>query len=1335
MRFLRPLDVFAPRKHFARPFGGRLHAAGGLLLLAAGGVCAQNLDKEHARGGNGLRADGDRGGEPAAATATAKAGIGSSLLTGKGEAARIPIVVGGGGSSGNRWWSAEESGAGTLLTPNDLALESGFEVKDITWFKQWDTLAIHFWGGPVGRSFSNRRASTYIGPGRIGAAVAGSADIAASAYFGPGGPGHGKSIFVFDGERGYEFPAAAASMAGGGFINWVLTPVSPAAAFLDGKTEGAPMLIVIADRGAFPTLAAGAPAGKAAQMDIATGTVSTYNIGNSHVLYAPTISTLAAGSDDRIGGTMQIRKLDYHADTGTIEMYCVPVEGTAQTARDYFSAAGEGASKSLYFASDESFVEVPYAAFQPSRTSLNGRTVFFDFEPTAPQGLFLEALAKRAGAIRFWLLIADPGQKIVTTELPPTARLTASPLTVERGRSAVLTWSTTNARSAAIDNGVGAIAPVAAGSATAAPTETTTYTLTATGAEGISPAAASAGITVTEPGATARLTVSPSRIERGRRSAALSWRTTNARSITIDNGVGAVKPSGSTAVNPKKDTTYRLTATGAKGTSPASARAKVTVVDPPQGQPTVDFFAGRGSAGSYLFEWNVSNTERIVIDSSSDSGSPIISRSKPEAGAWSGSAAALKLSVPTVYTITAYGGAGATPATASIAFNPDPSIEAFTASAVCAVSGGAVTLSWETRNALSLSIDNGVGAVKPVAAGSVTARPTKTTTYTLSAMGAGGTAAARATATVKVCIETSLAAGRGEAARIPIEIGAAGDTWWSAEESNAGTLLTPNDLMLESDLAVKDISWSRQADTLGIGFWSGSSTRPVSSRGAADYFGPEGLGRGKSIFVFDGERGYEFGAAAASPAGRDRIHWRLGSASQAAVFLDGKAEGSPMLIVIADTGAYPALAPAVELPVGRSMPALSGQLARMEIRNAATSANRPYIIFQTHYGGTIPSDLLWADAGEVGGLQYGSDALAQGTNRADRIFYLAYHADAGRVEVQHLGASRNNREFWAFGGAGHNKSLYFCRVPGGSDFAGASCIEAPYSTLAAAGRFWTRWDLASGGARGAFMSSIERGDTVVFAIADPGQAINPTPTAQLTALASTILRGHSTQLTWSTTNAQSAVIDNGVGAVAPVAAGSVTVAPAAATTYTLTATGVTGTATAAATVKVRTGVDTWLAAGKGETARIPIVVGNGGVPGDMWWSAEEGVGALLTPNDLELEPGFAVKHFRGSGGGFVVRFWDGAQEFPIGPDDPRRATQYFTGEGAGAGKSVFVFDGERGYEFAASAIAFSNIGFITWSLPRDSPAEAFLESKTEGTPMLIVIADTGAYPALPPAVE
>ena len=82
---------------------------------------------------------------------------------------------------------------------------------------------------------------------------------------------------------------------------------------------------------------------------------------------------------------------------------------------------------------------------------------------------------------------------------------------------------------------------------------------------------------------------------------------------------------------------------------------------------------------------------------------------------------------------------------------------------------------------------------------------------------------------------------------------------------------------------------------------------------------------------------------------------------------------------------------------------------------------------------------------------------------------------------------------------------------------------------------------------------------------------NQAPTATLTASPTGITSGQTAMLTWTTTNATSASIDNGIGSVTPVSGGSVTVQPSMTTTYTITAMGTGGSVTAQATVTVQPG--------------------------------------------------------------------------------------------------------------------------------------------------------------------
>jgi peptidoglycan-associated lipoprotein len=76
----------------------------------------------------------------------------------------------------------------------------------------------------------------------------------------------------------------------------------------------------------------------------------------------------------------------------------------------------------------------------------------------------------------------------------PTAKLSVNPPSIERGQSATLEWSTTDATSVTID-GIGNVA--VSGSQSVRPAQSTTYRLTATGPGGTE--SATARVTVTNP--------------------------------------------------------------------------------------------------------------------------------------------------------------------------------------------------------------------------------------------------------------------------------------------------------------------------------------------------------------------------------------------------------------------------------------------------------------------------------------------------------------------------------------------------------------------------------------------------------------------------------------------------------------------------------------------------------------------------------------------------------------------------------------------------------------------------------------------------------------------
>ena len=90
----------------------------------------------------------------------------------------------------------------------------------------------------------------------------------------------------------------------------------------------------------------------------------------------------------------------------------------------------------------------------------------------------------------------------------------------------------------------------------------------------------------------------------------LSWTTTRAASVSIDNGIGAVALSGSLSVNPLVTTTYTLTATGPGGAVTSTATITVTPYIIDQQLPSVTtgaaaWFGGKRilAAGAYRIRY------------------------------------------------------------------------------------------------------------------------------------------------------------------------------------------------------------------------------------------------------------------------------------------------------------------------------------------------------------------------------------------------------------------------------------------------------------------------------------------------------------------------------------------------------------------------------------------------------------------------------------------------------------------------------------------------------------------------------------------------------------
>jgi len=183
-------------------------------------------------------------------------------------------------------------------------------------------------------------------------------------------------------------------------------------------------------------------------------------------------------------------------------------------------------------------------------------------------------------ALRTAFIVLDgTGKGMQMAALPGNPILndfSALPLVVFLGESSTLSWDVGNATSLVIDNGVGAVGNHS-GTQEVTPTETTTYTLTASNGNGSTMGEAT--VTVLVDPVINSFTGSSLGIFEGE-EVTLSWNVENFNSLEIDQGIGVVAgPTGMLGVSPTTNTTYILTATN--DTSSVTAEVDVAVYPAP----------------------------------------------------------------------------------------------------------------------------------------------------------------------------------------------------------------------------------------------------------------------------------------------------------------------------------------------------------------------------------------------------------------------------------------------------------------------------------------------------------------------------------------------------------------------------------------------------------------------------------------------------------------------------------------------------------------------------------------------------------------------------------
>ncbi|MBT7698039.1 MAG: sugar-binding protein [Desulfobacterales bacterium] len=318
----------------------------------------------------------------------------------------------------------------------------------------------------------------------------------------------------------------------------------------------------------------------------------------------------------------------------------------------------------------------------------------------------------------------DIARAAVTVTYPePEALINVTPTIIISGESCTLTWSTENAETVSIDNGIGSVD--LNGSISVSPTETITYNVTATGQGGIT----TDSVTVTviyPPGVT--ITALSDTIGSGS-TTSLSWNSNHSDSVIVEPDIGSVTLNGSTDVSPKETTTYTITASGPGGT--ISDSVTVTVIPPPE----VTFTATPNTIGlgtTSILSWNSTYADTVIIDNGIGSvdvnGTMTVSPS--ETTTFTIIATGQFSSTTKEVTITVYG-------LEIVKFNVDTPI---------IMRGSSATLSWTSENATSCTIDNGIGEV--ALSGSITVTPSETTTFTITASDMQNTVTAELTITV-----------------------------------------------------------------------------------------------------------------------------------------------------------------------------------------------------------------------------------------------------------------------------------------------------------------------------------------------------------------------------------------------------------------------------------------------------------------------------------------------------------------------------------------------------------------------------------------------------------
>src|SRR3989344_5696937 len=359
-------------------------------------------------------------------------------------------------------------------------------------------------------------------------------------------------------------------------------------------------------------------------------------------------------------------------------------------------------------------------------------------------------------------------EEIVT---PPTCTMSAVPSTITAGNTSNLRWTSTNATSAVINQGIGNVA--VNGNRNVSPFQTTTYTGTFTGPGGTVNCQTTVTVTIPQM-PTCTMTVNPANITTGQ-SATLRWTSVNATSAVINQGIGTVAVNGNRNVSPTQTTTYTGTFTGPGGVVNCSVMLTVSGII---GNPSINITKNDNdngddtqavvSGGTATFTVVVTNngTRDLIDVVVTDALAPNCNRTESQTtGLYPGlvfdpgesfTYTCTDTDITSAYTNTIRVDADEI-GTSSIVNDTDVSNVTIIGSGnapTCSMSftpssinvGDRSTLAWNSTNVTTAVIDNGVGSVNPN--GSTDIFRTSSATYTGTFTGPGGVVTCQANITV-----------------------------------------------------------------------------------------------------------------------------------------------------------------------------------------------------------------------------------------------------------------------------------------------------------------------------------------------------------------------------------------------------------------------------------------------------------------------------------------------------------------------------------------------------------------------------------------------------------